>query len=132
MRNIRSLSTMLSEFFHLFNTADDKGVFTTLDYAWAVHGHHDEHKEGAGHTEQAGKEDHDEDEKMITAMVVKPNSQQTAGASSGSSDPIQWFRQLNRHRHNKLPRLQMGIKFRSKPTSLWELSQPKGFFYTKN
>lgn len=77
------------------HTSDDKGVFTTLDYAWAVHGHdeeaghnekedHNEYAEATHHDEEAGydeKEDHnehaeethhDEDEKMITAMVVKP------------------------------------------------------------
>lgn len=36
------------------HTADDKGVFTTVDYAWAVHGI-----------------EHEED-KMITALLVKP------------------------------------------------------------
>lgn len=55
------------------HTADDKGVFTTLDYAWAVHGHHDEEKTATNQQATADKaEHHDDDEKMITAMLVKP------------------------------------------------------------
>ncbi|USG66319.1 FtsX-like permease family protein [Brevibacillus ruminantium] len=36
------------------HTADDKGIFTTLDYAWAVHG------------------EQDSPDKMITSLLVKP------------------------------------------------------------
>lgn len=49
-------------------TADDKGVFTTVDYAWAVHGHGEEEHAGESAEEHAAHAD----ERMITAMVVKP------------------------------------------------------------
>lgn len=37
------------------NTADDRAIFTTMDYAWAVHEHEDDHLE-------------------ITAIIVKPDT----------------------------------------------------------